>query len=450
MSGLFGQILGRGPAAVATSDESWLAALLEVETALARAQADVGLISRADAQAIELACRSSSFDIETIGREASASGNPVVPLVRHLRQAVGEPAGDQVHLGATSQDILDTATMLVARRSVDAILVDLARAADAAARLAAAHRDTLMAARTLLQQALPTTFGLKAAGWMVGLDESAAHLRRVRDGRLAVQLGGAAGTLAAFGSDGPALVAALAAELGLSQPIIPWHTHRARIADLASGLGIASGAAAKPALDIVLLAQSEVREVREGDPNRGGSSSLPQKRNPIAAVSARAAAAQAPGLVGTLLATMAQEHERAAGAWHAEWLPLRSLFVATGSAVAWLADALEHLEVDTVAMKANLELGGGSLTAERLVAALSPVLGHEAADALITSVTRSAEQGNTPFEIMLWERISESPEFSDVDVDDLLDPRGYLGSAGVLVDRAVAAHAAQAAVEGRI
>jgi 3-carboxy-cis,cis-muconate cycloisomerase len=444
MGSLFGPILERGPAAVAASDESWLAALVEVEAALARAQANVGLISRADAEAIEGACRSGSFDVDRIGREATAAGNPVVPLVRHLRQAVGQPAGDNVHLGATSQDILDTATMLVARRSIDAILADIAGAGDAAARLATAHRDTVMAARTLLQQALPTTFGLKAAGWMVGLDEAAENLRRVRDERLAVQLGGAAGTLAAFGADGQALVGAFAAELDLGEPTLPWHTHRARIAELASALGIVSGAAAKAALDIVLLAQSEVREVREGDMDRGGSSSLPQKRNPIAAVSARAAAAQAPGLVGTLLATMPQEHERAAGSWHAEWFPLRSLLVATGSAVAWLGDALEHLEVDPVAMKANLERGGGSLAAERLVAALSSVLGREAADALVTSVARSAAEGNTPFEILLKERIGESPEFSDVDVDDLLDPRGYLGSAGALVDRALAGHVARA------
>ncbi len=439
--GLFGQVLGRGPVAAATSDASWLAAMLEVEAALALAQARVGMISTADAEAIERACRSSSFDIELLGSEATAAGNPIVPLVRHLREAVGGAAADQVHRGATSQDILDTATMLVARQSVDALLVDLRLAGDAASRLAVEHRDTVMAARTLLQQALPTTFGLKAAGWLTGLDEAEDGLRRVRDGRFAVQLGGAGGTLAAFGPDGPAVVAAFAAQLDLAEPALPWHTQRGRIAELASALGVTAGAAAKPALDIVLLAQSEVGEVREGDPARGGSSSLPNKRNPIAAVSARAAAAQAPGLVATLLAAMAQEHERAAGAWHAEWLPLRSLLVTVGSAVAWLADALTGLEVDPVAMNSNVALGGGALMGERVAAELSSVLGRDAAGALVAAVSRSAADDAVPFELALRNRLAESPELAGFDVARMLDPSGYLGSAGLLVDRAVAAHA---------
>jgi 3-carboxy-cis,cis-muconate cycloisomerase len=441
--GLFGQILERGPVAATTSDQAWMTAMLEVEAALARAQARLGLISMADAEAIERACGSALFDVDVIGREAAAAGNPVVPLVQRLREAAGEPARDQVHRGATSQDILDTATMLVARRSIDAILVDLARASDAAAALAAEQRDTLMAARTLLQQALPTTLGLKSAGWMTGLDEAGDGVRRVREERLAVQLGGAAGTLAAFGPDGPAVVAAFAAELGLGEPVLPWHTQRVRIGELASALGLVAGAVAKPALDIVLLAQSEVAEVREGDRERGGSSTLPQKRNPIAAVSARAAAAQAPGLVATLLGAMAQEHERAAGAWHAEWLPLRSLLVAVGSAVAWLADALEHLVVDADTMAANLALGGGAILGERVVAELSPSIGRDAATALVAAAGRSAEDTGMSFEAALATRIAESPALAGFDVGPLLDPRGYLGGAGVLVDRALAAHAAR-------
>jgi 3-carboxy-cis,cis-muconate cycloisomerase len=438
--GLFGHILERGPVPAASGDAAWLEALLEVEAALARAQARVGMIAPSDAEAIGRACRATSFDVDVIGAEAAAAGNPVVPLVRHLRRAVGQPAGDQVHRGATSQDILDTATMLIARRSADAILSDLARAADAAARHAMKHRNTPMAARTLLQQALPTTFGLKAAGWLSGLNEAAENLRRVRNERLAVQLGGAAGTMAAFGSDGPALVAAFAAELDLGEPVLPWHTQRARIAELAAALGVVAGAAAKPALDIVLLAQSEVGEVHVRDPARGGSSSMPQKKNPIAAVSARAAAAQAPGLVAILLGAMAQEHERAAGAWHSEWRPLRGLFVTVGSAVAWLADALDDLDVDAAAMELNLTLSGGALLAERVAAELAPLLGRDAAQALVAAASRSASDTGGSFEAALSARIAESPELVAVKVAQLLEPRGYLGSAGALVDRAIAAH----------
>jgi 3-carboxy-cis,cis-muconate cycloisomerase len=223
---------------------------------------------------------------------------------------------------------------------------------------------------------------------------------------------------------------------------MPWHTQRARIAEIAAALGVVAGAAAKPALDIVLLAQSEVAEVRERDPDRGGSSAMPQKRNPIAAVSARAAAAQAPGLVAIVLGAMAQEHERAAGAWHAEWRPLRGLFVTVGSAVAWLAEALADIDVDVAAMGSNLTLGGGALLAERVAAELSPLLGRDAAEALVAAASRSAVDAGSSFETALSARIAESPELAAVDLGQLLDPSDYLGSAGALVDRAIAAHAA--------
>jgi 3-carboxy-cis,cis-muconate cycloisomerase len=437
---LFGAILARGPVASATADEAWLEALLAVEVALARAQARVGLIAEAHADAIEQACRSSAFDLEVIGREAAAAGNPVIPLVRLIREAVGGAAADEVHRGATSQDILDSAAMLVARRSVDHILGDLGRAAEAAAHLAATQRGTIMVARTLLQQALPTTFGLKAAGWMIGLDEAADGLLHVRDRRLAVQLGGAAGTMAALGPDGPALVAAFATELDLVEPALPWHTQRNRVGELASALGIAAGALAKPARDMVLLAQTEVGEVHEGVAGRGGSSTLPNKRNPVAAISALAAAHQAPGLVATLLGTMTQEHERAAGAWHAEWTPLRSLLVATGSAAAWLADATEHLVVDEGAMQANLDRAGGGLLAERIVDALAAPIGRQAAADLVGSTARNAAGAGDGFGAVLRSRVAERKELAAIDLDVLLDPRGYLGSADVLVERALALH----------
>jgi 3-carboxy-cis,cis-muconate cycloisomerase len=261
-----------------------------------------------------------------------------------------------VHRGATSQDILDTATMLVARQALTAIVADIDAAGDAAARLADHHRETAMAGRTLLQQALPTTFGAKAAVWLSGLDDAAELLVSVRLRRLAVQLGGGAGTLAALHPHGPQVVAFLAEDLGLQAPDLPWHTNRSRIGILAAGLGVAVGALAKPARDVTLLAQTEVGEVREGVPGRGGSSAMVHKNNPVAAISTLANTMQAPGLVATILGTAAggQEHERAAGGWHAEWHPLRELFVAAGSAAAWLADCLTHLEVDPERMRANV------------------------------------------------------------------------------------------------
>jgi 3-carboxy-cis,cis-muconate cycloisomerase len=358
--GLFDAVLARGGAREAVSDEAWLQALLDVEAALARAEADAGVIPAQHAHAIAAACRAELFDVAAIGAEAANVGNPAEPLVRALRAQVGGTAADDVHRGATSQDIVDSAAMLVARRALEPVLADLNGSADAAARLAAEHRDTVMIGRTLMQHAVPVTFGLKAAGWLVALDES---IVRLRDARLAAQLGGAAGTLAALGESGTQVLGRFARELGLDEPVVPWHTDRTRIAELAGALGEACGAVAKVAGDIVLLAQTEVGEVREGVEGRGGSSTMAHKRNPVAAISARAAARQAPGLVATLLASMEHEHERAAGAWHAEWPALRALLCFTGSAAAWLGDCLENLEVDAERMRANVEDPAGSVGA---------------------------------------------------------------------------------------
>jgi 3-carboxy-cis,cis-muconate cycloisomerase len=252
--------------------------------------------------------------------------------------------------------VLDTAAMLVAARALGPVLTDLAACADATGRLARDHRDTRMLGRTLLQQAVPTTFGLKAAGWTVALDEARGRLDAVRRERLAVQLGGAAGTLAPHGENGPEVVEALATILGLAEPVLPWHTDRVRIADLAGALGTVAGVVAKVARDITLLAQNEVAEVSDRTP--GGSSAMAHKRNPVAAICAAGCAANAPGLVADLFAAMAHEHERAAGNWHAEWRPMRELLVATGSATAWLRACLERLTVHPDKMHANLTASG--------------------------------------------------------------------------------------------
>ncbi|WP_433057956.1 3-carboxy-cis,cis-muconate cycloisomerase [Dactylosporangium sp. CS-033363] len=366
-SSLFGGVLSRGAVAAAVADDAWLTAMLQVEAALAEAQAFTGLLDQAAADAIGAACaRPESFDAAELGRAAAESGNPVVPLVHALRRAVPDHA-EAVHRGATSQDILDTAGMLVAARALRPLLADLRASADLTARLAREHRDTAMIGRTLLQQAVPTTFGLKAAGWLGGLDAARRRLDQVRADRLAVQFGGAAGTLAPFGEAAPDLLEGLATVLGLREPALPWHTERTRIADLAGALGSAAGAVAKVARDLTLLAQNEVDEVSDSSP--GGSSAMPHKRNPIAAVCALGCAASAPGLVANLLAAMAHEHERAAGSWHAEWRPMRDLLVSTGSAASWLRSALERLVVHPDVMRANLTRSGltGDLTATGLL-----------------------------------------------------------------------------------
>jgi len=345
VSDVFAGVLARGGVAAQVSGRAWLQALLDFEAALARAQARAGTISDGEALAIAAACDAHLYDADAIGAGAAEIGNPAGAVVNALKAKVDAP----VHLGATSQDAMDTAAMLVTKRALVPLLDDLRGAADAAATLAETHRDRPIIGRTLLQQANPTTFGLKAAGWMTGLDEAAAGLERVR---LASQMGGPVGTLEP-----------LDLRLGLETPTLPWHTLRGRIGELAGALGVAAGAAGKAALDVVLLSQTEVAEVRER--TGGGSTSMPHKHNPVAAVSALGCAKQAPGLVATLLAAMVQEHERAAGAWHSEWRPLTNLLTATGSAANWLRTSLETLEVDAERMNVEGDTGAAALLVDR-------------------------------------------------------------------------------------
>src|SRR4051812_17924399 len=443
--GLFDGVLARGGAAAEVSDRAWLQAMLDVEAGLARAQARAGLLSDDDARAIGAACDAGRFDAGAIGAEAAKSGNPVVPLVKALTEAVEGPAAGHVHKGATSQDILDTAAMLVARRALDPLLDDLDTAADAAARLARGHPGTVMAGRTLMQQALPIAFGLKAAGWLVGLDEAAARLHEVSRTRLAAQLGGAAGTLASLDAAGPEVLAAYAEELGLDEPLLAWHTIRVRPAELAGALGAAAGVIAKVGRDVVLMAQTEVGEVRDGVPGRGGSSTLPHKRNPVAAISAVACAMRAPALVASLLSAMAHEHERAAGAWHAEWRPFCELLEAVGSAAAWLRDCLEHLEVDAGRMRANLELTHGALLAERVTTALAPALGRHAAHELVQAAAQEAFATDRSLGEVLAANDAVTAHVDRDNLARLLDPAGYLGAGDELISRALRSRAERGA-----
>jgi len=437
---LFDPVLAHGGVRAVTGDRAWLQAMLDAEAALAGAAADCGVIERGDADAIAAACDVAGFDAAAIGRDATATGNPVVPLVRELTAAVGAPADAHVHRGATSQDVLDSAAMLVARAAVDVIVDDLAAAATAAADLARAHRDVPMAGRTLLQQAVPTTFGCRAAGWMTGLDTAVTRLRTIRATGLPAQLGGAAGTLAALGDAGPDVATAFARRLDLVAPVVPWHTIRTPVAELSGALGTAAGVCAKVARDITLLAQTEIGEVSEGVPGRGGSSTMPHKHNPVAAVAAVAAAAAAPGLVATLLSAMVHEHERAAGAWHAEWRPWTQLLRTTGSAAAWLRDSVGNLEVHTERMRANLDLTGGLPQAERVTAALTDALGRLTAHDLVGAAADRALAEGTD----LHTQLAAERDVTDVCPPDelvrLLDPVGATGNAAALVDRALAHH----------
>jgi 3-carboxy-cis,cis-muconate cycloisomerase len=370
----------------AVSGRAWLEAMLDAEGALAVVEARAGVIPTDASGEIFKACDAARFDFEEIAAAGRPVANPVEPLVRALREAVGGEAARYVHWGATSQDVLDTASMLVARRSLGLIRAELDAVAAACARLAEDHRATVMAARTLLQQAVPTTFGLKAASWLVGVVEARERLAGVR---LAAQLGGAAGTLAALGEKGPEVLKLFANELGLAEPAIPWHTVRVRIGELGGALDLAAGACAKIALDVTLLAQTEVAEVSTGDDGR--SSTMPHKRNPASAVLALACARQARAHAGVLTASLVQEHERATGAWQAEWEALSGALAYAGGAAAATRTTLEVLRVDKERMRQNVRV----------------------------------------------ETLSERAAFQSDGVGKALEPSDYLGSASVFVDRAL-------------
>jgi 3-carboxy-cis,cis-muconate cycloisomerase len=433
--GLFRELFVPDAIREATSERAWLQAMLDTEAALAAAEVEAGLIPNEVAEAIAAACDAGTFDPEKIGRDGRSSGNPVVPLVAALRSKLDDEAASFVHHGATSQDVMDTAGMLVASRTLELIDADLNAAAAACARLAEEHRGTLMAGRTLLQQALPTTFGLKAAGW---LDSVVSARERLGSLSLAVQLGGAAGTLASLGSDGERIAALLAKRLGLDEPPVPWHTARLRVADLGSSLALTAGTLEKIALDLVLLSQTEVGEVAESSAGgRGGSSTLPHKRNPVGSVLTIACARRVRGAAGVLLEAMPQEQERAAGAWQSEWAPLGEALALTGGAASSLGDALGGLEVRADRMRENLEATGGALMAESVVTTLAERVGQGRARELVDSAVGRALDAGRPLRDELVSDEAVSGELSEQEIDRALDPAGYLGSADSFIGRAL-------------
>jgi 3-carboxy-cis,cis-muconate cycloisomerase len=444
-SGLFGALFGRG--ASGGRDGDWLQAMLDTEAALARALERAGLAVPGAGDAVTAAARADRFDADEIGRQAALTGNPVLALVGELSERLPPGPREAVHRGATSQDIIDTAMMLLARRAIEGIDADLTVVADRAAELARMHAATVMAGRTLLQQAVPITFGLVAAGWLTALDEARRDLRRIRAERLAIQFGGAAGTLASLGAAGTEVAGLLALELDLPEPVLPWHTDRQRIVQLAASLAGACAALGKIARDVTLLAQTEVAEVAEGgdDPRQGGSTAMPHKRNPVAAVVVLGCTRRAPGLLATLAAAAEQEHQRAAGSWHAEWETLADLQRLTGSAAAWSVVLLTGLQVDAGQMGTNLAATGGLPLAEHVAAQLAPAVGRLAARNLIAAAAARATERRTALAAELLADPAAaaalgSAGLGPAELDAALDPAGYLGASAEFIRRALAAH----------
>jgi 3-carboxy-cis,cis-muconate cycloisomerase len=427
----------------AVSGRAWLGAMLEAEGALAVAQARAGLIPPDAAEVIASCCKkgpdAGRFDPEELGRKGRAQGNPVAPLVRVLTKKVSElseEAAWYVHKGATSQDIVDSAAMLLTKRALGLILAETNAIAAALASLAEAHRDTPIAGRTLLQQALPTTFGLKAAGWLVSVLEARRRLLEVCATKLAAQLGGAAGTLASLRDSGTEVLEEFARELELAEPVVPWHTDRSRIAQIGGAVSLLAGVLGKISLDIILMAQTEVGEVSE-PAGRGGSSTLPHKRNPILSVTAAASVRRVHDLSLTLQSAMVQEHERAAGAWHSEWGALSDALALTGGAAAAVREATEGLEVHTERMRDNLDTTGGLLLAERVTTIVAEHFGRLKAHDLVEAASRrTLESGTSLREELLADPVLKKV-LSAEDIDAALDPASYLGSAGAFIDRAL-------------
>jgi 3-carboxy-cis,cis-muconate cycloisomerase len=421
-------------------DRDYLQALLDVEVALAAAQAASGVIPAASVDDIRAVAKADRYDIAALESDARTDGNIVIPLVRKLTEAVAalnQESARYVHRGATSQDIIDTAQVIRIRAESAALQESLTAIMSACASLARRHVSTPMPGRTWLQHASPTTFGLKAAGWLDMIGRCRDGLRDSARRSQVLQLGGASGTLAALGGAGVAVTDAMAKELGLAAPAMPWHAHRDRMADVASAFGITAGALGKIGRDLALLAQSEIGEAFE-ERGSGGSSSMPHKQNPVRAVTAVAGAIRAPGLVATILAAMPQEHERAAGGWQAEWPAMAELITTTRESADAIAVAIGHLRIDASAMRRNLEVRGGVAMAEALSSALMAHVSRGDAMKHVERLCRIAEREGRS----LGEAAASDPDITRwlpaAEIERVLSPELFLGSASVFVERVLA------------
>jgi 3-carboxy-cis,cis-muconate cycloisomerase len=436
---LLAPIFASSAVQAAISDFALVQQMLNVEGALAEAEAEVGVIPPEAASAIASACEADLYDLAEIGRAAVPAGNLAIPLVKALTAKTPAAARGSVHVGATSQDLIDTAFMLMARDAFRIIRGALKDALGTLIDLAVAHQATLMAGRTLMQQAVPITFGYKAAVWLSGLTFAAERLRRAETEALALQFGGAAGTLAVLGADGLKVREALARRLKIAEAPMSWHAERGRILDIAAALAGLSGACAKVATDVILMMQTEVGEILEpAAEGKGGSSAMPHKRNPVGSIAIRANHRRISGLMAIVVAAMEQEHERAAGGWAAEWETLREMFCLAGGSIERIADMLRGLEVDAARMRRNLDDGLGLPMAESLAVALARAVGRSEAQRLVGMASRAALANGRPLAETAADDAGIAAHLSVEEIAEALDPIRYLGAAETMIDAAVA------------
>ena len=439
---LLGPLFSSGAMQAVVDDRARLQRMLDFEAALALAEAETGVIPLKAAKPIAQACEADRFDGLKIALEAVAAGNIAIPLIKALTAEVAKTdrdAAGYVHWGATSQDVIDTALVLELRAAIDAIASDLDRAIAAFSERARQHRKTHAVARTWMQQALPMPFGLKLAGYAAALARARDRLSRVRQENLVLQFGGAAGTLAALGSRGLDVAARLAKELKLPAPEAPWHAHRDRLAEVASAFAILCGTCGKIARDVSLLMQTEVGEAFEpAEAGRGGSSSMPHKRNPIAAGVALAAATMAPQLAATIFAAQVQEHERALGGWQAEWPTFPALELVTSGALRAIVDIAEGLEIDADRMRVNLALSHGLIMAEAVSVALAGKIGKAQAHQLVEEAARKASKEERHLRDVLTDDKRITAKLPAAEIAKLFEPEAYIGVAGEFIDRLLA------------
>jgi 3-carboxy-cis,cis-muconate cycloisomerase len=425
------------------SDSARIQRMLDFEAALARAEAKCGVIPANAAPAIAAKCKAELIDANALAMATAASLNPAIPLVKQLTALVVRDNADAarfVHWGATSQDANDTGLVLQIREALNILDTDLASLCASLAILAEKHRLTLVAGRTLMQHALPTTLGVKVAGWLDAMNRHRERLAQIRPRVLALQFGGAVGTLAALRDKGFQLAEALAAELHVALPTMPWHTQRDRVAEVATTLGLCTGSLGKMARDISLHMQTEIAEIFEpASEGRGGSSTMPHKRNPVTAAVVLAAAMRVPGLVSTMLSAMVQEDERGLGDWHAEWDTLPEIFCLSGGALHHMAAIVPELEVDAARMRQNLDATRGLIFAEAVSMALASHIGKSAAHELVESASQKMHKSKKHFRDVLGDDRAVTEHLSSAELDRLFAPENYLGAAGKWVDRVIEA-----------
>ncbi|MDO8708801.1 MULTISPECIES: 3-carboxy-cis,cis-muconate cycloisomerase [Pseudomonas] len=427
-------------------DQGRVQAMLDFEAALARAEAQVGLIPLSAAASIAAACQAGHYDFSALGEAIASAGNSAIPLVKALGKQVAAndaEAERYVHLGATSQDVMDTGLVLQLRRALALIESDLAQLGETLATQALRFVATPLAGRTWLQHATPVTLGMKIAGWLGAVTRSRQRLQELKPRLLVLQFGGASGTLAALGEQAMPIAEALAGELQLTLPDQPWHTQRDRLVEFGAVLGLIAGSLGKLGRDISLLMQTEAGEVFEPSaPGKGGSSTMPHKRNPVGAAVLIGAATRVPGLLSTLFSAMPQEHERSLGLWHAEWETLPEICCLVSGSLKQALLVADGLEVDADRMARNLDLTQGLVLAEAVSIVLAQRVGRDTAHHLLERCCKRAVAEQRYLRAVLGEEPQVTAELSALELDHLLDPAHYLGQAHTWVERAVAEHSA--------